>query len=196
MKELSKNFGRQIDRSDRISQEISNQNFDDMMSVNHDQASARVNDYLKRNYTLAERLFSHRPLSKLITNVKLREAETEMEFRHELLKLSSTFKLQAINEKYDIMLKSIKVDMREKFSAFVTAKQANLRETITCEQDRFLTGTKEKYDKLAACASYPSLAARYEQSIEKEVERYFDWLDKLMDSFMKITEEKLKEYSS
>lgn len=173
---------------------INMRDLEEVLQENHRIVGDRISGYMVNSFSLMERFVTKRSLAELVTNSILQEAQTEIEFRHNLLKMMSDFKMEVIREKYDNWLKVIKVEYRQKFTAFVTERQEELRRTIHEKMNNFLDDMEKQYERAERISHIPSLHSQVVNQLKKESNDYIVWLDKLMTNFMDIVEEKINQY--
>ena len=178
-----------------LDNKIQEKDFQDLLQKNHQVVGSKVTGLLQQNFSIVEKFFTKRDLAKLVNNANLQEAKTEIDFRHNLLSLSADFKLQALTEKYDDWLKVIKVEYRQQFTAFVTERQEQLRQTIYTRRATFLKDIRKEYETLEENKDLPTVYAPLKAQIELETGEYFSWLNSLMKNFMDITEQKISDYN-
>jgi len=174
---------------------INMKDLEEVLQDNHRIVGDRISGYMKNNFSLLERFVSKRKLAMLVSDSIIREAKTEIEFRHRLLLLASDFKLEIIREKYDNWLKVIKVEYRQKFTAFVTERQEELRRTILKKRDNFIEDMESQYLRAERISHIPTLHQQLINQLEKESKDYFTWQDSLMTNFMDIVKEKIDQYT-
>lgn len=180
--------------NDSLDSKITNQEFQDLIQQHHHIVGDRVTGYLTKNYNLIQKHFTKKELYQLTKQSQINEAQTELEFRHKLLQLSTDFKLQALTEKYDNWLKVIKIEYRHQFTVFVTDRQSQLQKTINERRTEFASDISQQYEQAQQYSNVPLLHKKYTESVEKNIEKYFDWLDSLLNNFMNIVEEKISQY--
>lgn len=174
-----------------IDSKITNQEFQDLLQQHHHIVGDRVTNYMMKEFSLIERLFTKKEMYNLIKEAHLKEAQTEIDFRLKLLTMATEFKLQAINEKYDNWLKVIKAEYRQKFSAFVAEKQEELRKTIHSKRDNFIKDMRVQNEQCEANKDIKFIYEPLKIQLEEETKDYFLWLAKLMNNFKNVVDEKL-----
>lgn len=167
---------------------------DDELQRNHFEISERVAGYFRQEVPLL-RMFFPTKLQKLVKDAELREAKTELEFKQALLSRAIDFELEAIHEKYEVWAKVLKVQFRFQFSEFVTAREAELRQTIDQRREGYLEGAQKRqelYEKYRGLQA----AEHFRNSIETEDQEYFLWLDRILTNFRSIVEERIKKFEA
>lgn len=178
-----------------LDNKIQEKEFQDLLQKNHKVVGQKVTGLLQQNFSLVEKFFTKRDLSKLVNNANLKEAQTEVDFRHNLLSLSADFKLQALTEKYDNWLKVIKVEYRQQFTAFVTEREQQLRKTIYEKRANFLVDIRKEYEQLEENKDLPNVYNTLKAQIDLETREYVAWLNSLIQNFMSISEQKISDYN-
>lgn len=176
-----------------ISHVTKQQEFREVLQQNQEEISERVRGYFDRKIGLIERFYPGE-FQKAIEDGKLRKAKSELEFDHNLMRLSIRFKLDAIEERYQTWLKVIKVNYREQFYSFVTHKVNLLQQSMFEREQEFFGLMRRRYLLIEANQDMPIMVEAYRQKIEKEQEKYFGWLEYIMDDFQNIVKEKIKTY--
>ncbi len=165
---------------------------EDVLRANHDQISSEVREFARREVGLLGRLFPS-TMARLFSDHELLNAKTELEFRHKLLQLHVDFQLATLNEKYETYLKVIKVEFRQQFIDFVTRRQQMLRRAIDERRQDYVRDDEARWKFYQEHKDLPS-GTYYWQSIQEETIAYFEWLNKLMNDFQNIVDEKIKSY--
>jgi hypothetical protein len=160
---------------------------------NHVRISERLEEFFTRRRPLFQRLFPTR-LDKVLADSELNLARTESQLSERLLKLATDLKLEAAREVGDAWVKSLKVDVRQAFIAFITERYDALCNVIEQRRVEFGTRTRERYQTLEKYRDIPPLAGRYEASINKDIEDYLDWLDSLLARFRDIAQERVADF--
>jgi hypothetical protein len=176
-----------------LDERINEPEFKDLVQQLHAIVGDRVTGYMTKNFTLIERFVTKKNLVKLMDDEKLKEAQTEMDFRHRVLKLATEFKFKALEEKYDRWLQVIKLEYQSQFIAFVTEKQAQLRKCLDEKEADFFRDIRNKYERYEKNKDIPTLAANYLSYIQTQENEYFVWLQKLLDEFKRIADAKVLE---
>ena len=187
-------------RQDRINSlekettHVTKQNeFKEVLQHNQEEISEKVRGYFERKISIIER-FRPTEFQAVINDGKLRKAKTELEFDHNLLKLAIRFKLEAIEERYQTWLRVIKVNYREQFYSFVTNKVSLLQQTVFEREQEFFSLMRRRYQLIEENKDMIGMTEVYRQKIEREQERYFEWLEYLMEDFQNIVREKIRSY--
>jgi hypothetical protein len=176
-----------------LDERINEPEFRDLVQQHHAIVGDRVTGYMTNNFTLIERFFTKKNLVKLMDDAKLKEAQTEIAFRHRTLELATTFKYKVLEEKYDNWLRVVRTEYRTQFTLFVTEKRKQLDEVFLEKRATFMQDIAREYDLNAQYQHIPNLAQNHLKSIEKRTNDYFAWLDKLLDNFMDIVDAKVLE---
>jgi hypothetical protein len=160
---------------------------------NHVQVSENLQTYVNRRRSFLHKLFPTK-LDKVLMDSQLNLARNECELNERLLKLATDLKLEAAREVGDAWVKSLKVDVRQRFIAFITERHVALQNTIEQRRVEFGTHTRQRYQTLETYRDMPVLAARYERGINDDIERYLDWLDQLLERFRNIAHERVVNF--
>ncbi|QTA90416.1 hypothetical protein [Desulfonema magnum] len=169
--------------------------FREVLQQNQEEISERVRGYFEKRVGILAR-FRPSELQRVINDGKIKKVKTELEFDHNLLKMSVRFKLEAIEERYQTWLRVIKVNYREQFYSFVTDKVSLLQETMFQREQEFFSLMRKRYQLIENYKEMPSMAEVYQRKIEREQEKYFDWLEYIMEDFQNIVKEKIKSYET
>jgi ribosomal protein L44E len=167
--------------------------FPEVIQANHRRVSRNLEEFVNRR-----RSFLHRPfptkLDKVLADSQLNMACNECELNERLLKLATDLKFEAAREGGDAWIKSLKVDVRQRFIAFITERYAALQLTIEQHRVAFGSQMKQRYETLDTYRDMPALACRYEKSINDDIESYLDWLDQLLARFRGIVQERVADF--
>lgn len=144
------------------------------------------------NQSLLQRLFPGK-LDKVFSDAKIREATTELAFRHAALELSAKSKMEAVEEQCQSMVRLVKVHHRTQFTQFVTDAFEKLRQDIDEKMKRSLEASEEKYNTYLRFKELPT-AEIYLRHLLATEENYVAWLRKLLDNFQSIVDEKVRQY--
>ncbi len=181
-----------VPNQQQLTQVRASMELEDVLKSNHEQISQQIQEFMRREVGLIERLFPGK-MQRLVKETQLLNAKTELEFRHKLLELHVEFNLAALNEKYETYLKVIKVEFRQQFIAFVTQRQQQLRREIDERRKDYLGDDTERWNFYQEHQNLPS-AQLYWNSIQEETMNYFTWLNRLLNDFQNIIDEKIKSY--
>jgi hypothetical protein len=160
---------------------------------NHVRISRNLEEFVNRRRSFLHRLFPTR-LDRILADSQLNLARNECELNERLLKLATDLKLEAAREVGDAWVKSLKVDVRQRFVAFITERYSALQLTIEQRRVEFGTHTRERYKTLETYRDMPALGRRYEQTIADDIERYLEWLDQLLTRFRDIAQERVADF--
>jgi hypothetical protein len=160
---------------------------------NHVRISRKLEEFVNRRRSFLRHLFPTR-LDKILADSQLNLARNDCELNERLLKLASDLKLEAAREVGDAWIKSLKVDVRQRFIAFITERYSTLQLTIEERRIEFGAHTRGRYQTLESYSDMPALARRYEQSINDDIERYLEWLDQLLARFRDIVQERVADF--
>ncbi len=103
--------------------------------------------------------------------------------------------LEGMREKYDAALKMIKAEYRSQVAAFMMSKLQGLSTDVQNRQYAFIQMIREKNQFLKTMADIPSTAQRYAVQIEREQDRYFNFLEQLVINFENIIREELRKFN-
>lgn len=160
---------------------------------NHARLSQNLAEFVSRRRSFLHKLFPTK-LDKVLSDSQLNMARNECELNECLLKLATDLKLEAAREVGDAWVKSLKVDVRQRFIAFITERHAALQLTIEQRRVEFGAHTRQRYQTLETYKDMPALAARYEKAINDDIEHYLDWLDQLLGRFRDIAQERVADF--
>jgi hypothetical protein len=89
----------------------------------------------------------------------------------------------------------IKSEYRSQVAAFMMSKLEAITKDVRDRQFSFIQIIREKNQFLLTMSDIPSTAARYSEQIEREQDRYFNFLEQLVINFENIISEELKKFS-
>jgi hypothetical protein len=134
-------------------------------------------------------------MDKLISEMERNTVQEALQFRLNLYKLNTQFILEGMREKYDTALKMIKAEYRSQVAVFMMSKLEGLSKDVQNRQYTFIQMVREKNQFLKTMADIPSTADRYALQIEREQDRYFDFLEQLVMNFENIIREELRKFN-
>ena len=100
-----------------------------------------------------------------------------------------------MREKYDAALKMIKAEYRSQVAAFMMSKLEELSKDVQMRQYTFIGMIREKSQFMKTMSDIPLTAERYAVQIEREQDRYFNFLEQLVVNFENIINEELRKFS-
>jgi len=183
----------QKDKENKVQVEKANENFD-LMIRNAQSIDARTKMLMEENKPLLRKIFPNK-MDKLIAEMERNTVQESMQFRLNLYKLNTQFMLEGMREKYDAALKMIKAEYRSQVAAFMMSKLEGLSKDVQNRQYTFIQMVREKNQFLKTMADIPSTAQRYAAQIEREQDRYFNFLEQLVINFENIIREELRKFS-
>ena len=181
------------DKENKVQVEKANENFD-LMIRNAQSIDARTKMLMDENKPLLRKIFPNK-MDKLIAEMERNTVQESMQFRLNLYKLNTQFMLEGMREKYDAALKMIKAEYRSQVAAFMMSKLEGLSKDVQNRQYTFIQMVREKNQFLKTMADIPSTAQRYAAQIEREQDRYFNFLEQLVINFENIIREELRKFS-
>ncbi|MEX0966754.1 MAG: hypothetical protein WD077_05915 [Bacteroidia bacterium] len=181
------------DKQNKVLVERADDNFD-LMIRNAQSIDGRTRQLLETNRPLLRKIFPNK-MDKLVAEMERNTAKEALQFRLNLYKLNTQFMLEGMREKYDAALKMIKAEYRSQVASFMMGKLEGLSKDVQNRQYAFIQMVREKHQFLKTMSDIPGTANRYAAQIEREQDRYFDFLEKLMMNFENIIREELKKFS-
>lgn len=169
-----------------------NQNLD-LLLRNAAEIDDKTKDLLMRNRSLIQQLFPSR-LDRMVMTMQRNTIQHAMEFRIHLYKLSTEFRLEALREKYNAALMSIRAHYRIAVYNFMMDKLSELHHNVNSKQRWFLSLAKSKVDNAKQLKGYPTLQSRYLNMIEREAEGFLNFLDKQVADFESIIDERIERF--
>lgn len=181
------------DRQNQIHVQKTDENFD-LMIQNANHVDQRTKALMTRNKPLISKIFPNK-MDKLLAEMEHNTIQESLQFRLNLYKLNTQFILEGLREKYDAGLKMIKSEYRSQLAGFMTSKLEAITKDVRDRQFSFIQIIREKNQFLLTMSDIPSTAARYSEQIEREQDRYFNFLEQLVINFENIISEELKKFS-
>lgn len=181
------------DKQNKVQVEKADENFD-LMIRNAQNIDNRTKLLMEQNKPLLRKIFPNK-MDKLIAEMERNTVQEALQFRLNLYKLNTQFMLEGMREKYDAALKMIKAEYRSQVAAFMMSKLEGLSKDVQNRQYTFIQMVREKNQFLKTMADIPSTADRYAVQIEREQDRYFNFLEQLVMNFENIIREELKKFS-
>ena len=181
------------DKQNKVQVEKVDENFDLMIS-NAQHIDSRTRLLMEENKPLLRKIFPNK-MDKLIAEMERNTVQEALQFRLNLYKLNTQFMLEGMREKYDAALKMIKAEYRSQVAAFMMSKLEGLSKDVQLRQYTFIGMVREKSQFLKTMSDIPSTAERYAVQIEREQDRYFNFLEQLVMNFENIIRDELKKFS-
>lgn len=153
-----------------------------------------VGDLESRQRGLISRLFTERGLTKVLQEAKEQSVKQFTDYQRHLFCLASDTKLDMAHSACLAMTRELKVGNQEKFTSLVLDKHESLRRAVQEKRDSFLVELDQAYTNAERFQHRPTLYNLATASLEKETVQFFEWLDRLLDDFIKLTQERLAEY--
>jgi hypothetical protein len=181
------------DKQNQVQVEKTDENFD-LMIRNAQHIDNRTKMLMEQSKPLLRKLFPNK-MDKLIAEMERNTVQEAMQFKLNLYKLNTQFMLEGMREKYDAALKMIKAEYRSQVAAFMMSKLEGVSKDVQNRQYTFIQMVREKNQFLKTMADIPSTAERYAAQIEREQDRYFNFLEQLVMNFENIIREELIKFS-
>jgi hypothetical protein len=181
------------DKQNKVQVERANDSFD-LMIRNAQNVDTRTKLLMEENKPLLRKIFPNK-MDKLIAEMERNTVQEAMQFRLNLYKLNTQFMLEGMREKYDAVLKMIKSEYRSQVASFMMSKLEGLSKDVQYRQIAFIQLVREKNQFLKTMADMPSTAVRFAEQIEREQDRYFNFLEQLVINFENIIREELKKFN-
>jgi hypothetical protein len=157
------------------------------ISVRHEGAliDQRVADFIQRKKTLLGRFFPT-DLDRQRDQTALRLAQTEDNFYVGTLDMACQARLQEIAERFDGWLRTLKLEARQQFTAFVLSRLEVLADLVEEHRAALIKHVRSRVKQVAAMSDMPAYAARMQQSIDEEFERRLQLLDQQLVHFEEL----------
>jgi len=181
------------DQQNKERVEKTDNNFD-LMIRNAQRVDSRTMELLQENKPLLRRIFPNK-MDKVIAEMERNTIQESLQFRLNLYKLNTQFMLEGMREKYDAALKMIKAEYRSQVASFMMSKLEGLSKDVQNRQYTFIGMIREKNQFLKTLGDIPTTAERYAIQIEREQDRYFNFLEQLVINFENIIREELRKFS-
>lgn len=182
-----------IDEAAKATAQKADQNLD-LLLRNADEIDAKTKDLLIRNRTLVQALFPSK-MDKLVHVMQTNTVQAAMDFRLNLYKLSVSFRLEALREKYNAALMTIRAMYREQVSDFMMNKLLELHQKVDQKQRSFIELAKSKYQYAAQQRDFPEIQTVYYNHITAEFNSFMIFLNRQVTSFESIIDEQIKNFS-
>lgn len=158
---------------------MSNQSIDD-----------RTKDLLFRNQSLVQRLFpSHK--DRMMAEMQGKIVQSALDFRLNLYKISTEFKLEAVREHFNALLLTIRGEYRQRVSDFMLLKLEQLHVSVDARQRSFIELAKAKLQYAQTLP--PMLQGRYLAVVEREAEGFLNFTERQIAHFESIIDEQIQK---
>jgi hypothetical protein len=163
----------------------------DLLIRNAAEVDERTKDLLIKNRTIIQQLFPSK-MDKMIMEMQRNTIQNAMEFRLNLYKMSTQFRLEALREKYNAALMTIRGHYREQVSEFMMGKLEELHTKVDVKQRSFIEFAKAKHDYAKLQSGYPTIQALYLKHIHLEEDGYLTFLHRQISNFESIIDEQIE----
>jgi len=163
----------------------------DLLLRNAGEIDERTKDLLIKNRTLIQQLFPSK-MDRMVMEMQRNTIQSAMDFRLNLYKMSTQFRLESLREKYNSALMTIRGHYREQVSEFMMGKLEELHTKVDVKQRSFIEFAKAKYDYAKLQSGYPSLQALYLNNINEESQGYLNFLHRQITNFESIIDEQIE----
>ena len=160
----------------------------------HTQAAQYVAALESKQRGWISRYFTDRGLTHVLQDAKVQTVKDFSEYQRNLFRLATDARLDMAHSMVLAMTRELKVGNQQRFTAMVLDKHESLRRTVQTKRESFLDEMDVALANTERYSHRPWLMDRAVASHQKEVEQYFDWVDQLLNDFMKLTQERLAEY--
>lgn len=191
--EKSKVVNQKMDEAIKAPVQKTDQNLD-LLLRNAEEIDNRTKDLLIKNRTLIQQLFPSK-MDKLVQEMQANTIHAAMEFRLNLYKMSTKFRLEALREKYNAALMTIRGHYREQVSEFMMGKLMELHQKVDVKQRGFIELAKSKYEFAKQQQGYPNIQALYINHIDKEFLGFMTFLNRQVTNFESIIDEQIERFS-
>jgi hypothetical protein len=160
---------------------VSNQSIDD-----------RTKDLLFKNQSLIQRLFpTHK--DRMVAEMQGKIVQSAFDFRLNLYKISTEFKIEAVREHFNALLLNIRGEYRQRVSDFMLLKLEQLHLSVDARQRSFIELAKAK---LLYAQTLPTmLQGRYLAVVEREAEGFLNFTERQISHFESIIDEQIQKLS-
>ena len=158
---------------------MSNQSIDD-----------QTKDLLFKNQSLIQRLFpSHK--DRMVAEMQGKIVQSALDFRLNLYKISTEFKLEAVREHFNALLLTIRGEYRQRVSDFMLLKLEQLHVSVDARQRSFIELAKAKLQYAQTLP--PMLQGRYLAVVEREAEGFLNFTERQIAHFEAIIDEQIQK---
>lgn len=159
------------------------------MVINNQSIDEHSKDLLFRNQSLIQRLFpSNR--DRLVAEMQGKIVQNALDFRLNLYKLSTEFKIEAVREHFNALLLTIRGEYRQRVSDFMLSKLEQLHIAVDAKQRSFMEIAKSKLQYAQTLP--PMLQGRYLATVEREAEGFLFFAERQITHFEEIINEQIK----
>lgn len=161
----------------------------DYLRADTSSAQQAALDRLEKRKGLLARLVPT-PLERELREIDLRTIRSAAQVREQLFTAYSESQIEIARQKADIVVKAHGMHARKLLTAFATDIINQMTATINSSRSRFLASYGPHEDEIETYQNRPELYKRARKSLIKEMETYFDTLDKLLDGFVQALDAK------
>ncbi len=181
------------DQANRSTVEKANENFD-LLITNAQSIDQKTKALMLENKGLIRTIFPNK-MDRLLDEMSRNMTKESLQFQLNLYKLNTQFVLEGLREKYDAGLKMVKAEYRSQVASFMMGKLEWLSNDVQNRQYTFIQSIREKNQLLKSMTDIPSTAKRYADQIEREQDRYFNFMEQLIINFENIIREELVKFN-
>lgn len=160
------------------------------MVMNNQSIDEQTKGLLFKNQSLIQRLFpSHK--DKMVAEMQGKTVQSSLDFRLNLYKLSTEFKLEAVREHFNALLLTIRGEYRQRVSDFMLLKLEQLHVAVDARQRSFMELAKEKLQYAQNLP--PMLQSRYLAVVEREADGFLNFAERQIAHFESIIDEQIQK---
>lgn len=159
-----------------------------------ERAAVQSEQLQERQIGLLSRLFVERGLTRVLRDARVQGVKDFAEYQRRAFRLATDTKLEMCHSMCLALSRELKVGNQERFTAMILDKHENLRRTVESKREAFLADMDGAYATSERYAHRPWLMDRAVNSLQHEVEQFFEWVDSLLEDFMAISKQRLDEY--
>jgi|GEM_PF-6510742 hypothetical protein len=167
----------------------------DLLLRNTEEIDTHTKELMMKNRSLIQQLFPSK-MDKLVAEMQRNTIHTAMEFRLNLYKMSTEFRLEVLREKYNAALMTVRALYRQQVSEFMIARLMELHQVVDTNQRSFIEVAKNKYDFARQQSGYPEIQSIYLNQIGVELNGFMNFLGIQIASFENIMNEQIKKFGS
>ena len=158
--------------------------------MNNNSIDDQTKDLIFINQSLIQRLFPSQK-ERMVAEMQTKTIQSALDFRLNLYKISTEFKIEAVREHLNALLLTIRGEYRQQVADFMLSKLEQLHISVDSKQRSVLNIIRGKLDYAATLPSM--LQGRYIAAVEREADGFIVFTERQVRHFEAIIDEQIKK---
>jgi len=142
-----------------------------------------------------QRLFPTK-FQKMQNDLTMRKMQSVYQAKERMFEIYTGIQLEIARQQGDALIAATGMHLQDQLTKFAAAKIDSMTDTLEGSMDSFMQKMYRQREKVDQYKKFPDLADRYEQSLKKEQETYFTFVEQLLENFKDTLNKKVKSLDS